>query len=143
MVNNPCTVQASRGRALILALLLAGLGGGQALALNGPDRTPPRTVSWYASNPQARARVELACLDDPGHLNQDPDCINAHQASVEVALRAARSRTGTMDPNNPTFWTNDPESRRSQLIMCRRNPGLAHCAAAKRSLQIEAGTVRR
>lgn len=143
MVSNPCTVQGMWGRFLLLALLLAGLGEGGASALDAKNRTPPRTVSWYASNPQTRARVELVCLNDPGHLNRDPDCINAHQASVEVALRAARSRTATMDPNNPAFWTNDPESRRSQLIMCRRNPGLANCAAAKRSLQMEAGTVRR
>lgn len=143
MMDNSCTVQAFRGRAIVLVLLLAGLGGGQALALNAPNRTPPRTVSWYASNPQARARVELACLDDPGHLNQDPDCINAHQASVEVALRAARSRTATMNPSDPAFWSNDPQTRRAKLIMCRRNPELSNCGVAKRSLEIEAGTVRR
>lgn len=142
-MGNPCTVQAYRGVSLVLVLLLEGLGGGGALAQTPKGKTPPRTVSWYASNPQARAQVELVCLDDPGNLNRNPDCINAHQASVEVALRAARSRTGTMNPNDPTFWTNDPESRRSQLIMCRRNPGLTNCAAAQRSLQIEAGKARR
>ncbi len=105
-------------------------------------KSPPRTVTWYADNPQARARVELACLDDPGHFSSDPDCINAHQAAVTIALRKARARTAPLDPNDPGFWSADPETRRNKLLMCKRNPELANCTAAKRSLQLEAGLVR-
>ena len=103
----------------------------------------PRSVGWYADHPQERAQVQLACFDDPGRLGRDPDCVNAQQASVEVALRQARARTGTMDPNDPAFWSNSPENRKSQLIMCRRTPTLDHCEAARRSLLIEAGRVGR
>jgi hypothetical protein len=126
----------------LAALILISFAGG-AVAQGRPARTPPRTVTWYADNPQARARVQLACLDDPGHLASNPDCINAQQASVEVALREARSRTAAMDPSSPAFWAADPEARRNKLIMCRRNPGLDHCGAALRSLQIEAGIAQR
>ncbi|SMF42860.1 hypothetical protein SAMN02982917_2162 [Azospirillum oryzae] len=124
------------------ALLALALAAGPAAAQGSPA-AGPRTVSWYADHPQARAQVQLACFDDPGRLGRDPDCVNAQQASVEVALREARSRTGTMDPNDPAFWSSDPENRLSQLMMCRRNPNLDHCDAAKRSLLIEAGKIQR
>jgi hypothetical protein len=132
-----CTVQA-----LGLVLALAGLAS-PAAGQGAPAASEPRTVTWYANNPQARARVQLACLDDPGRLGRTPDCINAHQANVTVALRAARSRTGDMDPRRPAYWSNDPEARQSKLLMCRRNSQLVNCDAAKRSLQIEAGLARR
>ena len=95
-------------------------------------------------SPAGPGQVQLACIDDPGHLARDPDCVNAHQASVEAALREARTRTGNpLDPSDPAFWIDDPETRRSKLIMCRRNPELANCDAAKRSLMVEAGVAQR
>lgn len=129
-------------RRVLPACLALALAAGPAAA-QGSAAAEPHTVSWYADHPQARAQVQLACFDDPGRLGRDPDCVNAQQASVEVALRQARSRTGTMDPNDPAFWSNDPESRRGQLIMCRRDPNLSNCDAAKRSLLIEAGKLQR
>lgn len=124
------------------ACLALALAAGPAAAQGSPA-AEPRTVSWYADHPQVRAQVQLACLDDLGRLGRDPDCVNAQQASVEVALREARSRTGTMDPNDPAFWSNDPQTRQGKLIMCRRTPSLDHCDAAKRSLLIEAGKIQR
>lgn len=124
------------------ALLALALAAGPAAAQGSPA-AGPRTVSWYADHPQARAQVQLACFDDPGRLGRDPDCVNAQQASIEVALREARSRTGTMDPNDPAFWSNDPGNRQSKLILCRRNPELKYCEVAKRSLLIEAGKTSR
>ncbi len=132
-MGQACTVQAL----LLLPLLIAAAGAAAAQA------TPPRTVTWYADHPQERARVQLACLDNPGRLGRDPDCINAHAASVGVALREARSRTGTMDPKDPAFWSSDPDNRASKLLMCRRTPALDHCDAARRSLLIEAGQAQR
>lgn len=105
--------------------------------------TPPRTVSWYADNPRARASVQLACLEDPGRLGKTPDCVNADRANVESATREARARTGTMDPRNPVFWSNDPQNRRAKLVMCRLTPQLDYCDVAKRSLLIEAGQIPR
>ncbi|MBP2300912.1 EexN family lipoprotein [Azospirillum picis] len=126
-----------------LILLPCSLALALALPAARGSADPPRSVSWYADHPQARAEVQLACVDDPGRLGRDPDCRNAQQASVEVALRQARARTGTMDPRDPAYWSNDPEARRGQLIMCRRTPTLDHCEAARRSLLIEAGKAAR
>lgn len=136
MTGTPSTL-----RALSACLALA-LATGSAAAQGSPA-AEPRTVSWYADHPQARAQVQLACFDDPGRLGRDPDCVNAQQGSVEAALREARSRTGTMDPNDPAFWSGDPENRLSQLMMCRRTPNIDHCNAARRSLLIEAGKIQR
>lgn len=119
----------------------AAFAAGHAVPASAP--TPPRTVSWYADNPKARAAMQLACIDDPGRLGSTPDCINAERASVEVALRAARSRTGTLDPRDPAFWSNDPQNRRAKLSMCRRNPQLDYCDVARQSLLIEAGEAKR
>jgi hypothetical protein len=132
-----CTVQAF----LPLALLLATANPAILQAAEAPP--PARTVTWFADHPKDRARVQLACLDDPGRLGRTPDCINAHQASVTVALREARQRGGLLDPRTPAYWTADPEARRTKLTMCRRNPELANCSPARRSLELEAGLAGR
>lgn len=115
----------------------------QTTSTTKPAQTPPRTVSWYADNQRARASTQLACLDDPGHLGATADCINANRASTEVALREARFITGTMDPRDPVFWSNDPTGRHNWLLMCRGTPQLPNCDAARRSLLIEAGLKKR
>jgi hypothetical protein len=132
-----CTVQDF----LPLALLLATAYPAILQAAEAPP--PARTVTWFADHPKDRARVQLACLDDPGRLGRTPDCINAHQASVTVALREARQRGGLLDPRTPGYWAADPEARRTKLTMCRRNPQLANCSPARRSLELEAGLAGR
>lgn len=134
-----CTVQAG---VAFVAVLLASPAAAQAAGQGGAARTPPKTVTWYADHRQQRAQVQLACIDNPGQFGGDPDCVNAHAASVEVALRQARARTGTLDPRDPAFWSDDPQNRRSKLLMCRRNPELQYCDVARRSLLIEAGRAR-
>ena len=136
---NPCTVQASRLVLGLLPLLVAFAGSAAEQGGATQAHTPSRTVTWFADNPRERAAVDLACLDDPGRLGGTPDCINAHAAGVEVALRAARARVRAKDPRDPAFWSQDPNNRRSKLIMCRGNPQLDYCDVARRSLLIEAG----
>ena len=161
-VDNPCTVQAPRPRFGVFAAVLAvgigiGTGIGMTVANAEPTSAPrsspaapsnatksaPQTVTWYANNPTARSQVVLACLDDPGRLRKDPDCINAQQASVTIALREARSRTGSLNPATTGFWANDPEARANKILVCKRNPQLQYCGVALRSLQIEAKAARR
>jgi hypothetical protein len=145
----PCTVHAWWSRLGMGALcLFAGLGAGVmyskvARAADGSTSTPPHTVTWYADNPQTRARVELLCLDNPGQLGSNADCINAHQAAIVLAAREARARTAPLNPNSPGFWSADPEARQNKLLMCGRNPGLQFCDVAKRSLVTEAGNQQR
>jgi hypothetical protein len=145
----PRTVQTLRSCPGIGALcLLVGLGASLAYskvarAADGSTSTPPHTVTWYADNPQTRARVELLCLDNPGQLGSNADCINAHQAAIVLAAREARARTAPLNPNSTGFWSADPEARRNKLLMCGRNPGLQFCDVAKRSLVTEAGNQQR
>ena len=131
-----------RAGVALVSVVFVGVSGPAIAAPTSPTTapaSPPKTVTWYANNRQERARVQLACIDDPGRLMSAPDCINAHQASVTAALRQARLHTGELDARKPAFWPDDPASRRNKLIVCRRNPGLANCNAARRSLLIEAG----
>ena len=143
-----CTVRAVRSSHYLLssAALMAAFAQpawAQGAFPSAQAATPPRTVTWYADNPRARASVQLACLDDPGQLGKSPDCINAHQANVEVAVRQARTRTGTMDPRDPAFWANSPQARQAKLSMCRHTPAVLYCDVARRSLLIEAGKLQR
>ena len=130
-----------------LALALAGTMSGVARAAPAPASTatanPPKTVTWYANNRQARARVQLACLDDPGRLINNPDCVNAHEASVNVAIREGKLRNGELDAKKMAFWSDDPVERRDWLLLCRKNPQLANCDVARRSLMVEAGLGRK
>lgn len=153
MMRKPGTVRAARTATVAFLLpiffLLTALAGPVSAQVQGRSSaptqgaTPPRTVTWYADNPKARASIQLACLDDPGRLGNSPDCINAHQANVEVAAREARGRTGTMDPRDPAFWSNDPQNRRNKLLLCRQTPQLNYCDVARRSLLIDAGQLKR
>ena len=124
----------------LLPILAASL---PAMAQDAAQKTPPRTASWYADHPEARAQVELACIDDPGHLANDPDCINAQQGGTEVAIRNARNHGANLDPRDPAFWSDDPQNRHNYLLMCSRNPEIDYCDVAKRSLLIEAGKAAR
>lgn len=138
-MNKSCTVQALLASLFLLPMLaVSAPAAGQ-----GASQQAPKTVSWYADHQQERALMQLACMDNPGQLARNPDCVNAHQASVEIAVRAARARTGSLDPRDPAFWSADPNTRRNKLLMCRSNPQLDGCDAAKRSLLIEAGKIKR
>lgn len=123
-----------------LALALASMVSGAARAAPAPAAaaTAPHTVTWYANNRAARARQQLACLDDPGRLHNTPDCINAESASATVALRETRHQIGELDARKPAFWSEDPKNRYNKLLICRRNPQLTNCDVARRSLELEA-----
>ena len=141
-MGKPCTVQARWTDPSTLALVVL-IGTAFGFAAAHADATPAqpatRTVSWYAENNQARAQMQLKCIDDPGHLMNTPDCINAQQASVEAAYRRMRGRFPPMDPSKTEFWSSDPNNRKSQLLMCGRNPKLQFCDVARRSLVEETG----
>ena len=138
-----CTVQACR---MAVSVLIVVTYSSSSLAAGEPaakGKGPPQTVTWYADHQRERARVQLACLDNPGRLRADPDCINAHSASVTVAARQARLHDGELDQNKVQAWIDDPETRRNHLIRCHLNPKLDNCDVARRSLLVEAGLVRR
>ncbi len=60
------------------ALLIAA----PAYALTGYDHA----IDWYMANDDARKTVIATCDNDPGHLQNDPDCINAKKADNQVGV---------------------------------------------------------
>src|SRR5690606_7587423 len=102
-----------------------------------------KTVSWYAAHQQARAQMQLRCMDDPGHLRNTPDCINAQRGAIEAAAQRFKQRLPEMDPRKVEFWSADPQTRYNTLLICRNTPQFANCDVARRSLEIEAGKARR
>ena len=124
--------------AIAMAMAAGFYVASPASAAQPAAASPPQTVTWYANNRAARARRQLACLDDPGQLRNTPDCINAESASATVALREARHRIGELDARKPAFWSEDPHARHNWLLLCRRNPQLTNCDVARRSLELEA-----
>ena len=54
-----------------------------------PSGTGPggaHTIDWYKRNEDARKTVIKRCDNDPGELQNDPDCINAKKADNEAGV---------------------------------------------------------
>ena len=108
-----------------------------------------RTATWYADRPAEMARTLESCRDNPGHLRNTPDCINAHQAQYVVAERQARLQPGwdqpdrprpgdLTPPSNPRYWADRPVERRRHLLYCSRmqpaEQARVHCDVALRAV---------
>lgn len=111
-----------------------------------------RTVQWYATHPAERERTRRACLNDPGHLEQTPDCINARRGELEAA--AAANRQGRMTgggnvfgPLSPEYWAAHPAERELKLAYCRPMPpqaqAAAGCGSVFQSLNLGSGAASR
>lgn len=125
--------------AVALGLMVTALARSAALQ-DGAERT----VSWFADHPQERARVELKCIDDPGHLGRTPDCINARQAAAELSYRYSQRVAGARyKPNDPKFWSQRPLARADRLNICHASEAVGDCAAARASLMQDAGLGRK
>ena len=148
----PVVVLAGRGRRAARICTVQILGAGLALSLlsvcvpAAAQPLPPenqRTVEWYASHPSERTQVRRICLNDPGHLAQSPDCINAKRGDLAATLNSGRGSAGvdTSNPNSPGYWTKRPNDRATTLAYCgNMTPESAakfYCGAAKRSMQME------
>lgn len=108
-------------RIALVALLAWPLSSGDAQSLL--DHAPPqsdRTVAWYADHPGALAAVTRVCRNDPGHGATNPDCMNASEAQVEVALRDARRHVDMTPPTDPNYWRRHPAQLRMQALTCSR-----------------------
>lgn len=133
-------------------LLKAALGAAFLLAASGAaaqaQPLPPanqRTVTWYASHPSERAQVRRICVDDPGHLMQSPDCINAKRGDLNAAIRS--NRLDMSSPDGPEYWTRRPLDRANKLAMCSHmtpeHQANDHCDVPRRSLLAEQQTFAR
>jgi hypothetical protein len=45
-----------------------------------------RTISWYMAHETERKARIAVCDNDPGHLKDDPDCINAKKADNQAGV---------------------------------------------------------
>ena len=104
--------------ALSVSLLPLGLAGA-ALAQGAYPPEGQRTVEFYVQHPDVRNNVNRACLNDPGHYRNNPDCWNAEQANTEAAARQTHQMAGdTSDPRTPAYWDKRPNERQFTLNMC-------------------------
>jgi hypothetical protein len=135
------TVQAL---ALASSLSLMPLLAESALAQSMIPPEGQRTVEWYAAHPAERAKVRSACLNDPGHYRNNPDCINAQRGDLSAAAATARQHAGDLSsPSSPEYWTKRPNERRFKLAYCGRmnaqQQAAADCGAARQSLLMQQG----
>ncbi len=59
-------------------LLLLSLG-----ILAGCNEKEVKTVQWYTEHPEERTAQIKLCADNPGKLENNPNCINARQAYLQ------------------------------------------------------------
>jgi hypothetical protein len=42
-----------------------------------------KTIDWYINNPDAMAKMNKKCANNPGKFRDDPNCINAGKAYLK------------------------------------------------------------
>lgn len=122
--------------AVIVAALVVGIA---APAIAQPE--PRRTVAWYAAHPRERDAVRRVCLNDPGHLDRHPDCVNAARGDLQAVLNDARRRNPA-PVGMVAYWASRPADRAFKLQLCgtmspaqqARSEG---CVTARQSLARE------
>jgi len=65
------------------------------LASCGNDTHPIHDVKYYLDNPDILKEVLERCRNDPGSLEDTPNCINAEEASIQQMnenIRRAREK---------------------------------------------------
>jgi hypothetical protein len=72
-------------RSLVAALLAA------TALTSGARGDEVKTATWFADHPEARAKVNALCKDNPGQAKHEPNCDNAFQGNVIAATRAAQA----------------------------------------------------
>jgi hypothetical protein len=123
--------------ALTLFSLVPAVSHAQGYPVEGA-----RTVDWYAKHPAERDRVRRVCLNDPGHLERTPDCINAARGDLAAtAVPPAQSNGGGfLAPLPPSYWAARPNERALKLAYCRRmapaDQAAAGCGAVFQSLSM-------
>jgi hypothetical protein len=99
-----------------------GLFAGWASLTMAASPQQERTASWYAAHPTILENVIKLCRDDPGQAVRNPDCMNASQAQVLIALRDTDNRnSGNLTPpSDPRYWQIHPGELPLQLAICDR-----------------------
>lgn len=120
-----------------IALLIVAVAAPLPVAAQLPPARQ-RTVAWYVANPQERLAVRRACLNDPGHLEDFPDCRNAARAEQHTA-RATPPHQTRPARSMVEHWTTRPNDRALKLRYCSyltpsQQAVSDDCATARQSL---------
>lgn len=143
------TIKLRTVRSLTLALSVSLLPCGLASAAHAQGAYPSegqRNVEYYVQHPDVRNNVNRACLNDPGHYRNNPDCWNAEQANTEAAARQTHKMVGdTSDPRTPLYWDKRPNERQFKINLCRQMTpehvrASSTCGPAAQSLIAERNT---
>jgi hypothetical protein len=77
------------------ALVAAGTLGLAGCGEDGPaTSTPTQTVEWFQAHETERKAVLTDCTNNPGEMQDVPNCVNAEQAE---RLESTGSYDGTME----------------------------------------------
>jgi hypothetical protein len=102
-------------RAVVATLLI-----GTALA-SGTRGEEVKTATWFADHPEARAKVNALCKDNPGQAKHEPNCDNAFQGNVIAATRAAQAHnTGVSNLGGSGAYWKDPASAQDRAFWLRQ-----------------------
>ena len=124
-------------RGLAMAIIVAvapALAWGQAAESD-------RTVTYYANNPYVREKVLQQCSNDPGHLQFNPDCVNAKKGDIMDAARKGASMFFHGQVPSPEYFSWNHQARSQVLATCRnitaqrRASYGTYCDAAEASIE--------
>jgi hypothetical protein len=59
------------------------------LTASGVSAEPVRDVAWYTAHPKERSSKLAECRNNPGKLQQTPNCINAESAQTRAWLNSS------------------------------------------------------
>jgi hypothetical protein len=120
-------------RTVVFCWLSLGVAAPIAAHAGEPQQTY-RTASWYAEHPAILDQITRLCRNDPGRAVHNPDCANASQAEVLVALKDSQNSGDLTPPSNPRYWKIHPGELAQQLWSCDHVSEAAkaalYCAAA-------------
>jgi hypothetical protein len=104
-------------RYLVAALLMA------TALTSGARGDEVKTATWLADHPEARAKVNALCKENPGQAKHEPNCDNAFQGNVIAAMRAAQAQSNNTGASNlggsGDYWK-DPASAQNRAFWLRQ-----------------------
>lgn len=78
----------------LTAVAFAALVAGCSSETEKPAETAPKAevfdVQYYLNNEQARRKTLVECQDNPGALEDTPNCVNATEAAKQVRRQEMR-----------------------------------------------------
>jgi hypothetical protein len=88
-------------------------------AIAQPAAASDRTVQYYTDNPYVRERVLQQCYNDPGHLRNNPDCVNAKKGDIADAAKQGAGTFFHGKVPSPEYFSWDHQGRSQVLASCR------------------------